>query len=200
MKNLINTKRLSLLFLLPIIMIGFFACQKIKEEIAEGVAEVTTTSVTTNLSVPLLVDEMNETSQGDSIVFNIDKQYKLSEHPIVQAYKEKLQDLEIIGLQVKVVDAVPSNMILEQAQFILHKVNDTHLFECNITQAFALTTDNIYTINKADADWEVINNILNDLADIQVQANGVAACNSEAFEHINFEFIIKVRATISVDI
>ncbi len=200
MNTLINIKRLSLLFLLPIIMVGFFSCQKIKEKIAEEVTEATTTTLTTNISVPLLVDEITETSQGDSIVFNLDKQYTLAENPIVQAYKEKIQDLEIIGLKIKVVDAVPSNMILQHAQFMLHKVNDTHLFECNITQAFALTTDNIYTINETDADWEVINNILNDLADIKVQASGVATCNSEAFEHINFEFIIKVRATISVDI
>ncbi len=189
-------KRLFLLFLLPITILGLFSCQKIKEE----VAEVTTTTITTNLSVPLLVDEIDETSQGDSIVFNINEQYKLSENPIVQAYKEKIQDLYIIGLQIKVVDAAPANMVLQHAKFVLQRVSNTHSFECNITQAFTLTTDNIYTINETDADWEVVNNILNDLADIKVNANGVAICNSEVFEHINFEFIIKVRATISVDI
>ncbi len=185
-----------LFFLLPILILGISSCQKIKEEIKEA----TTTTVTTNISVPLRVDKIGISPQGDSSVFNIEEQYPISDNQIIQAYKEKIKDVDIVGLQVKVVNANPTDMVLQHAKFILQEVNTTNSFECNITKPFLLTVGNMYVVKETDANWQVINDIIEKLGDIKVRANGVVVCPSDAFVYVDFEFIIKVRATINVEI
>ncbi len=190
-------KRLFLLFLLPALSVYFSSCQKIKEEIQK----VTTTTVSTDIAVPVTIDKADIQLQADSTVFDIEKQYQITNNPVINEYKDKIQGVKVVGLKVRVVNADPENMTLRHAKFVLQELNNTtKAYEHNITKPFALTAGNVYIMHETDANWQLVNDIINDLQDIKLRAIGVAGSPSGVFSHIDFEFVIKIKATASIEI
>ncbi len=189
-------KRLFLLLLAMLLMVGIPACQKIKDNINNS----TKTTVRTDIIVPLSANIISNFSAKNDIVFLCETQYHIPDNETIRQYQNKIKDLDVIGIQIKVISVKPADMILKNATFTLQQIDNTHLFESHITKDFPLTLDNIYVVNENDATWEIANDIIDDLGDIKLKANGLINSKPNEYNHLSFEYIIKVKATVSTNL
>ncbi len=186
-------KRLFILLLLPLLAMQMLSCKKVKEKINEA----STTTITTNFIIPVKV--IDQQKNGIDIPFSGSADYAIPANEDLKNHIKQITKIEILSLEMIVSEANPDNLVLKKGDFSIQKKNDTEAFTFSTPANFSLVTNSSYSISENDADYGILNKIVNDLGDIELNCNGIATYNPTRSK-LSFKFVIKVKATLSANL
>ncbi len=187
-------KRLFILLLLPVLAMQISSCKKVKDKINE----VSTTTITTDFIIPIKV--IDQQKDRIDIPFSGSADYAIPGNKDLKEHLKQITKIEVLSLEMRVSEANPDDLVLKQGDFNITKKNDnTEIFSFSTPANFPLVTNSSYQIGNDNADYEALNNIINDLGDIELNGNGIVTYNPRSVK-LSFEFIIKVQATVSANL
>lgn len=192
-KKFYKMKRLFIFLTATALALGIGACQQIKDNINEA----TTTHITTDMVIP--VKAIESSLQKGDITFQCEENYSIAENAELKEHLQSISDIDVIGIEIKIAEAAPENMILKQAHFFLHEPESNDVFTCSTPENFPIATNSVYSINESEANWKVINTIVDNLGDIHLTCNGTVSSEAENAT-LSLQVVIKVKATVSANL
>lgn len=182
-------KKLSYLLMFGILVIAgsLTSCQQIADDIQDS-AEVT---IHTEFEAPFVaVPDASKALADGSFPFSTTAVIDPKSNPDLADYLEKIQSIEIVKVQVKVTEVSHDNLVLLNSTYTLTDSESDGRFAFSSEPDLGISVDTKFSVGAEHPDWDVINQIINNMHAGVITANG--SFNQENFE-VGFTYIISVK-------
>jgi len=182
-------KKVNILFLIGILFtaITFTSCDKIADEVQDSI-EVT---INTDLEAPFIAKPVTEKANADGgyefrEIIIIDP----SQNPDLSDYMEKIQSVEVTGINILVTSISTTSLVLNNAIFTLtDNVNGSEfVYSTPVNNAISVGTS--FHIGDTDPNWAAVNQMISDMHSTTLTARG--SFNEDNFE-VGFVYAISVK-------
>lgn len=191
-KHIKHTLLIGSILLLSIVLLS---CKEIKDKINEA----TTTTITTDIVIPIDPLKHVTLSYKIDIPFSDSAIYQITTNEEIKKNLNKITKVKALSIEMKVIAADPSNLNLKTANILIKEPTNTDYFTFAMPANFPLQTDNSYKVTENDTDFSTLNTALNKLGEIQLIAMGALTYPLNKAE-LELAFIIQVEATVGGNI